>query len=309
MSLNLAQTICELTRDLCLNHRGMVMGQCLMQAGNVAGTVPELTKEQGLLELPMADVMGSGIAVGYALDGRPTIYVVRYQGFLWFNAANLVNFAAKAREMWGYSLPLLIRAIASDGSIGPTIGPVASCSQHGMFYRMPGIPICAPMTPGEYRQIWKHFRTHNNPLFVDEYRTGYPVDYEMSDIILHPWADITLFPISSTRLNAIQAAKELEKEDIRCNLVHLVWLKPMLIDERIINPLKNSNFGGLVLDTDFEDGTAKCIAFDIMHASGKPVRVLGLEERCAGFAAYKDNPPPSAEKIYHYVKKIVHRTA
>ncbi len=302
--LNLAETIREIIHEHLLIRNGVVMGQCLLRASNVAGTIPELTKEQGILELSMSDVMGSYIAVGYALAGRRPIYVVRYQGFQWFNAPALLNYARISKEMWGNPCPVFIRSIGMDGSGGPTIGPVASCSQHGMFTRMPKIPCCAPMTPGEYKKIWQHYLDHDDPLFVDEYRTGYPIDYEMSDIV-QEHADITLYPISSTRLNALKAVDELSKLKIKCNVIHLLWLKPFVVNDRILGPLENSLFGGIILDTDFENGTAKCMAADIMLQTSKKVRVLGLEERCHGFAPHFDNQPPSAEKICSFVQKIV----
>ena len=42
-----------------------------------------------------------------------------------------------------------------------------------------------------------------------------------------------------------------------------------------------------------------------MQKSNKKVRVLALEERAAGFAPRLDNLPPSPEKIYSEVKKII----
>lgn len=302
--MTLAQTICETTRNHCLKNNGVVMGQCLDMAGNVAGTVPSLTEEQGLLELSMADVMASGIAVGYALGGRWPIFVTRYQGFQWFNAPFFTNYAAKCKELWDYDCPIFIRSIGMDGSAGPTIGPVASCSHHGMFTRVNGVKVFAPMTPGEWLSGWDLWRKTGGPIYCSEYRRGFAITDEMPDIV-RPDADITLLAISSTRLNALEAIPRLETEGIICNLVHLVWLKPFSVDERILNPLENSKFGGLVLDSDFENGLSKCIAFDIMQKTSKPVGVLGLEDRTAGFAPHLDNLPPTPAKICQFIKHMV----
>lgn len=305
----LAETICETTRDYLLNHQGVIFGQCLNGAGQVAGTVPALTEEQGVIELPMADVMNSGIAVGYAYgnganrDGR-AIYLVRYAGFQWFNSVFLANFASKTKEMSGRPAPILIRTSSSDGSTGPSIGPVASCSIHGLFVHNPGMKIIAPMTPDEWVSGWDAWLDHDDPLFISEYRTGYGIRDEMPDII-HDNPDITLFPISTTRLNVLKALPMLEKEGIICNVIHLVWLKPCLINQRILDPLEKSRHGGIVLDSDFENGVSKCIACDIMQHTSRKVRVMGLEERASGFAAHLDNLPPTSEKIYKYVKNIV----
>src|SRR3989344_8182023 len=126
-----AETIREITRNHLLKNRGVALGQCLTAVGWVGGTVPELREENGLVELSMADVSSGGIAVGVALAGRRPIYIVRYQGFQWYNAPSIVNYAAKSKEMWGIPCPIFVRSIGMDGGIGP----VASGSHHGMYMR------------------------------------------------------------------------------------------------------------------------------------------------------------------------------
>jgi len=286
------------TRDILENHKGIAMGQCLTAVGRVARTVPDMTEEERLIELSMDDTGGSGIAVGCSRK-IPTIYIVRYQGFQWFNGAFIANLAAKSKEMWGMSRHLLIRSVAMEGGIGP----VASNSHHGMFTRMPGIAVVAPMTPGEYLQITEYFKTHKDPLYVSEHRKSFDIDYEMSDIIRKN-ADITLFPISAARLNCVEAVKILEKLGIVCNLIHLLWLKPFTVSPLMLNALENSKYGGVVIDTDYENGVSKCIAHDISQHTNKKMRVLGLEERTAGFAPHLDNLPPSPENIVETVKKV-----
>lgn len=299
--MTVAETIREITREHLTENNGVAMGQCLSAVGWVGGTVPEMAGHPNLIELSMDDTCSGGLAVGYALAGRRPIFICRYQGFMWYNAVNFVNYAAKGKEMWDYDIPVFIRAIAMEGGIGP----VAGSSHHGMITRMPGIKVIAPMTPGEYKQAWNHFMSNNEPLYVSEHRKSFGIDYEMPHIIRGN-ADITLFAISAARLNAIKAAEILEKElGIICNVVHLLWLKPFTIDIDKLAPLLNSRYGGIVIDTDFEDGISKSIAFKLIHNSYKKVYVLGLEERIAGFTPRLDNLPPSPERICNLVKQII----
>ena len=293
------EIIQEVTRDILKNQGGRAMGQCLTAVGWVGGTVPNMTEKEGLIELSMDDTGGSGIAVGCSRK-VPTIYIVRYQGFQWFNAAFIANLAAKSKEMWGVPRRLFVRSIAMEGGIGP----VASNSHHGIFTRIPGIVAAAPMTPGEYLQIADYFNGHDDPMYVSEHRKSFDIDCEMPDVINHP-SHITLFPISAARLNTAEAANILLKEGIICNIIHVLWLKPFIISSEILTSLENSYYGGVVLDTDYENGAAKCIACDIMQFTKKRVRVLGLEERTAGFAPHLDNLPPSTEKICECIRKIV----
>lgn len=301
--MTLADTIKQITREHLTKNNGLALGQCLTAVGWVGGTVPEMREADGLVELSMADVAGGGIAVGIALAQRRPIYIVRYQGFQWFNAAHIVNYAAKSKDMWGITCPIFIRSIAMDGGIGP----VAGGSHHSIFTRMPGVYVYAPMTPNEWRVGWEFFMAHDDPMYVSEHRKSFLIDYEMDNVI-HSEADFTLFPISSTRLEAVRATAMLEREGIKCNIVHLVWLKPFVVTPDMDQALGSSRYGGVVLDGDFENGAAKCIAFDLMKATGENMSVLGLDERAAGFAPRLDNLPPTAERICQYVKKIVGHT-
>ena len=298
--MNCAETIKEITRQHLVENNGVALGQCLSAVGWVGGTVPELTGHPNLIELSMDDTSGGYRAVGLALAGRRPIFICRYQGFMWFNAPPFTNYAAKAKEIWGYKVPIFIRAIAMEGATGP----VAGSSHHGMIMRMPGIRIIAPMTPQEYLMAWTCFMSLDSPFYISEHRRSFLIDYEMSNII-NDKANITIFAISAARLNAIEAIKILDKESIRCNLIHIVTLKPFLVTNQMIYSLENSTHGGIVVDTDYENGTSKCLAFDIMEHTNKKICVLGLEEKTAGFAPRLDNLPPSPEKIAEKVKKII----
>jgi len=294
-----AETIKEIIRKH-LKNGGVALGQCLSAVGWVGGTVPELTQNDGLIELSMADVAGGGIAVGLALAGRRPIYIVRYQGFQWFNAPMVVNYAAKSKNLWNIPCPIFIRSIAMEGGIGP----VASNSHHSIFTRMPGIPVCAPMTPKEYQLAWDSFINHDNPLYVSEHRRSFKIDHELPDkIVKNP--DLTIMAISASRLNAVEAVKILANSGIKCNLINLFWLKPVINLHKLIRAVDKSKYGGLILDGDYENGIAKTIAYDVMRKSKKKVMVLALEERAAGFAPRLDNLPPSPKKICGKVRNIV----
>lgn len=295
-----AETIKRITREHLEKNNGLALGQCLTAVGWVGGTVPEMTPEEGIVELSMADVAGGGIAVGMALAGRRPIYIVRYQGFQWFTAPIILNYAAKSKELWGIPCPIFIRSIAMEGGIGP----VAGSSHHSIYTRMPGVVVCAPMTPKEYEQAWNHFMSHDDPMYISEHRRSFAVDYEMENEIQEN-ADLTIVAVSATRLNAREAILELRTQGIVCNLIHLLWLKPFVPTSQLVAAINSSKFGALLLDGDYENGIAKTLAYDLMQKVQKKVRVLALEERTAGFAPDLDNLPPSPQKIIAKVKNIL----
>jgi pyruvate/2-oxoglutarate/acetoin dehydrogenase E1 component len=300
MAGTVAETIRHLTRKHLEDKKGLLFGQCVTAVGWIGGTIPEMTEEEGIVELSMADVAGPGIAVGAAVVGRRPIYVIRYQGFMWYNAAPLLNYAAKSKEMWGVPCPLLVRAIAMEGGIGP----VASGSHHGMVMRMPGMPVCAPMTPREWTEAWDWFMDHDDPLYVSEHRKSFPIDYEMEPAF-NEGPQITILAISAARLNALEAVKLLAAKGITCDVMHLNWLKPFRATDSMLQSLAKSKLG-LVIDSDFEiSGPARSIAYELMLASSVPVHALGVEDRTAGFAPHLDNGTPTVDRIVHKVKILL----
>lgn len=299
MATTVRETIKEITRNHLTTNQGKCYGQCLTAVGWVGGTLPEMYEDEGMVEFSMADVAGGAIATGIALAGGRPIYVVRYQGFQWYNLASVVNYAAKSKEIWNRPCPIFVRSIAMEGGVGP----VAGSSHHSMAQRMPGIKVIAPMTPGEYQYAYDSFMSDDDPYYVSEHRKSYDNAEELENII-HPVADFTIFPISITRLEMKKLVQLAKQEGIKLNIIHQLWIKPFIIENSWKIALDNSKYGGLVTDDDYVEGTASSIANELSLATGKKVYTLGLEPRTAGFHPSVDNLPPSAEQILEKLKQI-----
>lgn len=279
-----------------INNGNKLFGQCLTAVGWVGGTIPEIPEHRNIIELSMADVAGGGIAVGASLFGHRPIYVVRYQGFLWYNIISIVNYAAKSKFLWGVECPLIVRAIAMEGKIGP----VAGSSHCSLAYRMPGIRIVSPMTPREYEECWRVTLEVTDPTIISEHRKSYGVNYETPKIIpANPL--INLFTISATRFEALQAIKE---SNDSIGFVPIVNIKPLSNKNELISMTQKAILGSIIIDDDYTDGIAKAIAYDLMHEAKKPVYVLGLKNETAGFSDATDNLPPTAKEILQEIERI-----
>ncbi len=299
MEKTVRDTIKDITRHH-LSNGSKCYGQCLTAVGWVGGTLPELYEEDGMIELSMADVAGGGIVVGAALAGERPVYVVRYQGFQWYNSPIIANYAMKSKEIWQRPCPLIIRSIAMEGGIGP----VAGSSHHSIYQRMPGVKVAAPMSPNEYKAVYNQFMEDDDVYYISEHRKSYDNKKEFENTILEE-SDITLFPVSITRFAAEEAKKELEKLGLKVSIIHQLWIKPFVVEESWIQCLNNSKYGGLLLDDDYEEGAASSMAHKLMMQSdGKKVETLCLEHRTAGFHPDVDNLPPSKEKIIKKIKEL-----
>jgi pyruvate/2-oxoglutarate/acetoin dehydrogenase E1 component len=298
-----ADVIRECTREHLLSRRGLLFGQCVTAVGWIGGTVPELTEEDGIIELSMADVAGAGIAVGAALvAGMRPMFVIRYQGFMWYNAAPILNYAAKSLAMWNVPCPLAVRSIAMEGGIGP----VASGCHHFMPLHMPGIRVVAPMTPGEWRTAWEVYLRGNEPVYFSEHRRSFGLTAEMPNVT-RPDAQVTLVAISASRLSAVDAAKSLERDGVTCNVFHLVDLKPLQFPAGLIDAVRASRIT-IVIDSDFcYCGASESIAYRLMAATGSAVEAIGLADTTAGFAPHLDNPTPGPDRIEAAVRDALRR--
>tara|TARA_B110000438_G_C15801734_1_gene645473 strand:+ start:1399 stop:2316 length:918 start_codon:yes stop_codon:yes gene_type:complete len=301
MEKTVRETIKEIVRKHLKNYKGLTFGQCLTAVGWVGGTLPELYEKDGMIELPMADVSNAGIVVGAGLMKKRPIYVIRYQGFNWYNCPMIVNYACKSKELWKIPCPIFVRGIGMEGGIGP----VAGSSHHSLYYRMPGVKIASPMTPKEYSSVYNKFMKDDEVYYVSEHRKSYDNKKEMKDILGHKKLDIIIFAISITRFESYKAKEKLEKKGIKVGIVNLLWLKPLKIKIKWINCLRKSKFGGIVIDDDYENGISKSIANDLNLRSKKQMHTMGLKDKSAGFYKTADNLPPNADEICQKIQKIV----
>lgn len=298
MARTLGETIKEITRKHLEENNGMIMGQCLSAVGWVNNTVPDT---KNIIELPMTDVAGGGIAAGASIVGRRPILVLRFQDFIFLNSSTLVNFAAKRKDIFGKSAPVFIRSLAVEG---PGVGPVHSGVFHNIFMHMPGFKVVSPMTPLEYEEIWKSYIEGDDPFYVSEHRISFNQTEEMKNIILDN-ADITIYGVSSARFKILESVEILKKEGIKCNVIHLYWLKPLKLEEDILKPLRETKLG-LVVDPGFEiAGASQSIAYELMKKTKVYVEALGAEDRSVGADEKHLNTTPKAEKIIGAVKRLL----
>lgn len=300
MGKSTAEVIKEITRCHLTRDNGLLLGQCVTAVGWIGGTVPDC---EGIVEIPMTDIAGPGFAVGCALMGRRPIFVVRYQGFMWYNISSLVNYAAKSKQVWGVPVPIFIRSIGMEGK---GIGHTASSCLHSLFMHSPGLPVAAPMTPKEYQSVWDHFAAHDDPVYVSEHRRSFTLTEELEEV-RHDRADVTVLAISAGRLNMMEAEKILREKGIRCDVFHLLWLKPFEPSAAVLESLKKTKLG-LVIDSDYEiTGASRSFAYELMHRTGVPVHALGLKDRVCGVAVSLENITPGVPEIVENIQRLLKR--
>ena len=300
MVKSLRETIKRITFKHLKRKNYQVFGKNLTDVGWVAGTLPKLFEKDGVIELPMADIAGGGIVTGSALVGRRPIYIIRYQGYNWFNCTFIVNYACKSKEIWKIPAPMFIRGISSEGSIGP----VAGSSHISIFYKMPGIKIYSPMTSKEYEKVYKEFMLKDDVFYISEHRSSYSNQKEFKNIVKKDF-DLIIMSISVTRFSAVKAVKDLTKLDYKIGIIHLVNLKPFGLEKKWIEAIKTSKHGVLMTDNDYKDGILRILAHKVNEKTNKNVHVMGLNDKTAGHHSSVDNLPPDSVAIKKKILEII----
>ena len=300
MGKTVAETIRNLSKKILDKNKGIVIGQCLSGVGWVQNTVP--AQKKGIVELPMTDVAGAGFAVGAALAGIRPIFILRFQSFLWLNASPIINHAAKSKEIFGYGAPVFIRAIASEG---PSSGPIHTNCYHSPFAHMPGLPICAPMTPKEYNEIWKKYLKSDSPMLVSEHRRSYKETIEFKDEINED-SRLTLFLISASRFEIDKIREKLQKRGTKIDVFHILWLKPFIVNKKYIDSLKKTKIG-LVVDSTYEIcSVSEHISLKLMQKVNiSKVFNYGMKDKSPGCSPSLLNGTPDSGMIVQKIIKLI----
>lgn len=296
--LSLKETICEITRHHLNEHNGILLGECVSDPGGVAGTIPESTN---IVDLPMTETAGADFAVGCALVGRRPIFVTRFQDFMLMNGSPIIYFAGVYQQLCGISAPVFVRALANDG-----FDATHSNVLHSLFMHFSGIRVCAPVTPGEYRQVWERYMGEDLPYYVSEFRDCYENREELTEEIV-PDAQINVFGVSVCRMRIREAKEILARQGIKINILDILWLKPF--DTARYGEILRRVPLGLVVDPGRAIcGAAEHLAYELMlHYPGSRVEVLGVEDRIKTPSRVYENPVPSAETIARRIYEIVRK--
>lgn len=296
--MNVANVIKDNTRRHLVYNNGQLYCQNVTAVGWVGGTVPDdVPDNKGIIELSTSDSSNSGIVCGAALAGRKPIYVIRYQGFMTYNSASILNYACKSKEMWDTPCPVFVRSIGMEGCIGP----VATGMHHSMAVRMPGIKVFAPMTPNEWQETWDYFLEHEDIIYCSEHRKSFVIDKDIESFYSQD-PDICIIGVGAARLEVEKAAEILSK-DYQVHTINQFKVKPLTISEEDLESIRKSDIC-VVVDSDYKMcGVSEHICYTLMSLDiNKNCHAMALEDRTAGFSESTDNLTPNYNQIIKYVR-------
>ncbi len=204
---------------------------------------------QRIIDTPIAELGFAGIGVGAAMNGlRPIIEFMTFN-FSLVAIDQVINSAAKMKSMSGgqYNVPIVFR--------GPTGNAGMLSSQHSQnfenwYANCPGLKVVIPSTPYDAKGLLKSSVRDNDPVIFMESELMYGEKGEVPESeylipigvadVKRSGTDVTIVSFGKIIKIALEAAKELEKEGISCEVIDLRSVRP--IDyEAIVKSVKKTN--------------------------------------------------------------------
>jgi pyruvate dehydrogenase E1 component beta subunit len=273
-----------------------------------------------VIDTPIAEAGFAGVGVGAAMVGlRPIIEFMTWN----FSAVafdQILNNAAKVRQMSGgqFSCPIVFRG---PNASARQVGSQHSHAMEHFYAHVPGLKVVAPAFPADAKGLLKAAIRDDNPVLVMESETLYGVKGEVPDgdqvvelgkaTIARPGTDVTIAAYSRMTHVALEAAAALEKEHISAEVIDLRSLRPL--DEgtlvasvqrthRMVVVHEGWPYGGV--GAEIADRVQR-LAFDELDA---PIlRVATLDVPMPYSAKLEAACIPNAERVVATVKRLMAR--
>jgi len=271
-----------------------------------------------VINTPISEAAIIGAGIGAAATGYRPIAEIMFIDFTALAMDQIVNQAAKIRYMTGDNLkcPLVIR---TQGGAGRGVAAQHSQSLESWYYHVPGLKVVMPSTPYDVKGLLKTAVRDDNVVFFIEHKMIYLLKGEVPEEeylipfgvadIKREGSDVTIFAYSNMVYKSLEAAKELEKEGIDCEVFDPRTLVP-LDEEALINSVKKT--GHLVIVTEAcergsvaSDICARVVqkAFDLLDS---PVKIVaGLNTPIPYNSILEQASIPHKENIISAVKEVV----
>lgn len=318
-TLTIAEAVREaLSEELRRDPTTFLMGEDVAGAGGAFKATLGLLDEFGperVRDTPIAEAGFVGLGVGAALTGCRPIVEIMFGDFLTLAMDQIVNQACKLRYMSGgqAKVPLTIRTTLGAGR---SSAAQHSQSLHAWFAHMPGVKVAMPSTPADAKGLLKTAIRDDNPCIIFEDKMMYQLEGEVPEEeytiefgqadIKREGSDVTIVATSSMVQVALEAANELESDDISAEVVDPRTLVPL--DKATIVKSVQKTGRALVIDEGhLKYGTTAELsaviqeeAFDYLDA---PVARIGATDVPVPFSTSLEfETIPNEEKVITAVK-------
>jgi pyruvate/2-oxoglutarate/acetoin dehydrogenase E1 component len=250
--LSFAQAIQEaLAQAMEADPRVFLMGEDIGVYGGafqVTGDLVHRFGEDRVMDTPISELGGAGVAVGAAVAGSRPVYEFQFSDFSTLAMEQIVNQAAKMRYMLGgkVSVPIVFRMPCGSGT-----GAAAQHSQslEAWFGHVPGLKVVEPSTPEDAKGLILAAIDDPDPVLVFEHKLLYKIKGNVPEemyrtpigkaIVRREGKDATVVASAIMVHKALEAAEVLSKEGIDIEVIDLRSIRP-IDSETIIGSVKKT---------------------------------------------------------------------
>jgi pyruvate dehydrogenase E1 component beta subunit len=272
----------------------VLMGEDIGTYGGAFQVTGDLIDRFGpdrVMDTPISELGGAGVAVGAALTGLKPIFEFQFSDFAALAMEQIVNQAAKLRYMLGgeAEVPVVFRMPSGSGT-----GAAAQHSQsfEAWFGHVPGLKVVQPSTPAEAKGLLLAALADPDPVVIFEHKLLYkmkgpvPAGHYTTPIgkaaVVRQGEHVTIVASAIMVHRALEAAAKLAAEGIEAEVIDLRTVRP-LDRETIIASVKKTGkllcvYEGvrtLGVGAEISALVAESEAFDYLDA---PIQRLGGAE-------------------------------
>jgi pyruvate dehydrogenase E1 component beta subunit len=226
-----------LREALRADERVFLMGEDVGRYGGAFAVSLGLLEEFGperIRDTPLSESTFVGAGIGAALGGMRPIVEVMTINFSLLALDQILNNAATLRHMSGGQLgvPLVVR-MATGG--GRQLAAQHSHSLEVWYAHIPGIKVVTPATVADARGLLVAALEEEDPVFIFEHATLYPMKGEDSDgtpmqigraAVRRRGRDVTLVTYGGSLTKTLRAAEILAADGIDAEVIDLRSLRP-----------------------------------------------------------------------------------
>ncbi|WP_372766921.1 pyruvate dehydrogenase complex E1 component subunit beta [Lutibacter sp.] len=202
-----------------------------------------------VIDSPIAELGFTGIAIGSAMNGNRPIVEYMTFNFALVGIDQIINNAAKIRQMSGGQINCPIVFRGPTGSAGQ-LGATHSQAFENWFANTPGLKVVVPSNPYDAKGLLKAAIRDDDPVIFMESEQMYGDKGEVPDgeyivpigvaDIKREGTDVTIVSFGKIIKEAYKAAEILEKEGVSVEIIDLRTIRPM-DSEAIFKSVRKTN--------------------------------------------------------------------
>ncbi len=252
-TIQFREAICEaMSEEMRKDESIYLMGEEVAEYNGAYKASKGMLDEFGpkrVIDTPIAELGFAGIAVGSAMNGNRPIVEFMTFNFSLVGIDQIINNAAKMRQMSGgqFNIPIVFRGpTASAGQLAAT----HSQAFENWYANTPGLKVIVPSNPYDAKGLLKSAIRDNDPVIFMESEQMYGDKGEVPEEeytipigvadIKREGTDVTIVSFGKIIKEAYKAADELEKEGISCEIIDLRTIRPM-DHNAILESVKKTN--------------------------------------------------------------------